>query len=348
MNSTDEAPRKTISVVIASYNEVENIRAIYEATRAQLAALTRYDYEILFIDNASTDGTIPILREIAAGDPAHVKVILNARNFGTVRSHPHGFRQATGDAIISMAADFQEPPEMIPQFVELWEQGNYVVYAKTMSEKQSVVLAAIRRFYYAFARRVSDNDLIENFSGFGLYDRRVIDLFREINDPYPYFRGTIAEIGLKRASIPFVRPGRARGFTKNNFLVLYDIAMNGITSHSKMPLHLLTLFGFSMALLSLLVAVVYFIYKLAFWDSFDVGVGPLVIGQFFMSSVIIFTLGVIGEYVAFINVRQLNFPMVVEAERINFPDPPRTADEPGNSEYARSSNPSRVSPPDHH
>ncbi len=328
--------KKTISIVIASYNEIDNIDAIYKATRDVMESLTNYHYELLFIDNASTDGTIERLRDIAAADPDHVKVILNARNFGTVRSHPHGYRQATGDAVVSLSADFQDPPELIPKFVELWEQGNYVVYAKTEAESQSLFLAAIRRAYYSFARRVSDNDLIENFSGFGLYDRRVIDIFREIDDPYPYFRGTITEIGLKRAAVPYTKPGRRAGLTKNNFLVLYDIAMNGITSHSKMPLHLLTLFGFAMALLSMLVAVGYFIYKVMYWDSFDVGVGPLVIGQFFMSSVIIFTLGVIGEYVAFINVRMLKFPMVIESERLNFTTEPKTA-QPTGSEFAHTS-----------
>ena len=335
MSDSTGSAKKTISVVIASYNENDNIVPIYEATRDVMLSLPQYNYELLFIDNASTDGTVEKLREIAASDPNHVKVILNARNFGTVRSHPHGYRQATGDAIVSLSADFQDPPELIPKLAALWEEGNYVVYAKTVAESQSVFMAGIRKVYYAFANRVSDNDLIENFSGFGLYDRRVIDIFREIDDPYPYFRGTIAEIGLKRASVPYVKPGRRSGFTKNNFLVLYDIAMNGITSHSKMPLHLLTLFGFTMALLSMLVAIGYLGYKLLFWDSFDVGVGPLVIGQFFMSSIIIFTLGVIGEYVAFINVRLLKFPMVVEGERINFDTPPKTAT-PTGSEYAAS------------
>ena len=312
--------KKKISVVIACFNEVANVSPIYEAVREVMSGLLDYDYEILFIDNASTDGTIDVLRQIASLDKEHVKVILNARNFGTVRSHPYGFKQATGDAVVSLSADFQDPPEIIPELVRFWEEGNYVVCAETEAERQSVFLAAVRRMYYSFARRLSDNDLIENFSGFGLYDKKVIDLFREIDDPYPYFRGTIAEIGLKRASVPFVKPARRSGVSNVNFLDLYDTAMNGITSHSKIPLHVLTLFGFVLATLSFLVGIFYFAYKLFYWDSFEIGVGPLVIGQFFLSSVIILTLGVIGEYVAFINVRIMKYPMVIEEERINFPD----------------------------
>ena len=316
--------KKKISIVVACFNERENAEPIYRAIRDVMSALPAYDFEILFIDNGSTDGTDHILRDLAHLDEAHVKVILNARNFGTVRSHPYGFKQATGDAIVSISADFQDPPEMIPKFVQLWEEGNYIVYAETVREQNIGILSYIRRVYYAMANKLSDGNLIENFSGFGLYDRKVIDLFKEIDDPYPYFRGTIAELGLKRAAVPFVKPPRRSGDSKNNFLHLYDIAMNGITSHSTTPLHLVTLFGFCLSVLSFIVGLFYLGYKIYNWESFSVGIAPVVIGLFFFNSVIVFILGLIGEYVAFINVRVIKFPMVVERERLNFSKPRET------------------------
>ena len=311
--------KKKISVVIACFNERENAEPIYEAVYRVLSRIPKYDFEILFIDNGSHDGTAEILRDLARRDVEHVKVILNARNFGTVRSHPYGYKQATGDAVISLSADFQDPPEMIPEFIRLWEQGNFIVYAETLKEANAGPLSWIRKVYYGLANRLSDGNLIENFSGFGLYDRRVIDLFREIDDPYPYFRGTIAELGLTRKAVPFVKPQRKAGISKNSFLDLYDIAMNGITSHSRTPLHLVTLVGFGLSILSFFVGLFYLSYKLLNWDEFTVGVAPVVIGLFFFNSVIVLILGLIGEYVAFINLRILKFPMVVEKERLNFP-----------------------------
>ena len=310
--------KKKISIVVACFNERENVRPIYHAICEVMSALPAYSFEVLFIDNGSTDGTDGILRDLAHRDEEHVRVILNARNFGTVRSHPYGYKQATGDAIVSLSADFQDPPEMISKFVQLWEEGNYIVYAETATEQSTGILRHVRRVYYAIANKLSDGNLIENFSGFGLYDRKVIDLFREIDDPYPYFRGTIAELGLKRAAVPFVKPLRRSGNSKNNFLHLYDIAMNGITSHSSTPLHLVTLFGFFLSLLSFIVGLFYLGYKIYNWENFSVGIAPIVIGLFFFNSVIVFILGLIGEYVAFINVRVIKFPMVVERERLNF------------------------------
>lgn len=310
--------KKKVSVVIACFNERENAQLIYEAVYRVMSRISEYDFEILFIDNGSDDGTVEILRELASQDIEHVKVIFNARNFGTVRSHPYGYKQATGDAVVSLSADFQDPPEMIPEFIKFWEEGHFIVYAETLREANAGPLSWIRKLYYSLANRMSDGNLIENFSGFGLYDRRVIELFREIDDPYPYFRGTIAELGLKRKAVPFIKPARKFGRSKNNFLELYDIAMNGITSHSRKPLHLVTLVGFCFSILSFFVGLFYLAYKILNWDEFTVGIAPVVIGLFFFNSVIVFILGLIGEYVAFINLRILKFPMVVEKERLNF------------------------------
>ncbi|OSM05114.1 putative glycosyl transferase family protein [Magnetofaba australis IT-1] len=309
-------------MVVACYNEVMNARMIYTAIKDVWECMPNHNLEILFIDNGSTDGTRDILRELAQEDPETVKVILNARNYGTVRSHPYGYLQATGDCVVSLAADFQDPPELIPDFVELWDQGNEVVYADRLASFESPVMASVRNIFYKLARRISDVDLIENFNGLGLYDRRVIELFRQMDDPYPYFRGIIAEIGLNRASVPYNQPTRRAGVTKNNFFTLYDIAMNGITSHSKMPLRLVTLSGFLLGAISLMAAVIYLIYKILFWDSFQLGMAPLVIGQFLFNSIIIFILGLIGEYIGFINTRILKRPMVVESERLNFASVP--------------------------
>jgi glycosyltransferase involved in cell wall biosynthesis len=308
---------KTISVVAGCYNEEENIEEFVARVRAVMANLPQYDYELIVIDNASSDRSQELLRDMAALD-RRLKVIINARNFGHIRSPYHALLQATGDAVIGLASDLQDPPEMIPQLIQEWRQGAKAVVCVKESSEESPIFFLIRKSYYALIHRLSDTKLIQNFTGFGLYDRAIVDYCRKVADPYPYFRGQISEIGLPIKKIPYRQPVRKRGITKNNFFTLYDLAMLGITSHSKVPLRLATMLGFSMAILSLLVAFVYLIYKLVFWYTLPVGTAPLVIGLFFFASVQLFFIGILGEYIGAIHTQVLKRPLVVEKERINF------------------------------
>jgi polyisoprenyl-phosphate glycosyltransferase len=308
---------KLISIMTACYNEEENIEVVYNEVKAVFQKLPDYRYEHIFIDNSSTDQTVPILRRIAERDK-NVKVIINTRNFGHIRSPYHALLQARGDAVISLAGDLQEPPALIDDFLAKWEDGYKVVLAVKTGTKESSVMFAIRRLYYFIIGRLSEVELVKNATGFGLYDQQVIETLRQINDPYPYFRGLIADLGYESARVEFVQPARKRGITKNNFYTLYDMAMLGITNHSKVPLRIATLVGFASSILSFLVAVVYLVYKLIFWNSFSVGIAPLVIGIFFFSSVQLFFLGIVGEYIGAIYTQVLHRPLVIEKERINF------------------------------
>ena len=306
-----------ISVVMPCYNEEENIREAYEQVKQALAQLPDYTFEHIFIDNASKDGTVAILRDIARQDQ-NVKVIVNARNFGHIRSPYYGLLQAQGDAVVILASDLQDPPCLIPDFIRKWQEGYKVVMGVKKKSEESRIVFAFRTFYYRLLRQMSEIELVENYTGFGLYDQQVIEILRTLNDPYPYFRGLIAELGFESARIEYVQPSRKRGITKNNFLTLYDTAMLGMTSHSKVPLRLATMLGFVSAAMSLLVALFYFVYKLLFWNNFSVGSAPLVIGLFFFSSVQLFFLGIVGEYVGSMYTQVLKRPLVVEKERINF------------------------------
>jgi glycosyltransferase involved in cell wall biosynthesis len=308
---------KFISIVTGTFNEAGNIQELLRRVEAALKALPQYDYEIIVIDNDSTDGTPDILRSEAAANP-RLKVILNARNFGHIRSPYHGLMQAKGEAAIFIVSDLQDPPEMIPQFLEKWEQGFKAVVGVKEKSAETPLFFLLRRCYYALVYGLADTKVIQNFTGFGLYDKAILDFCRNIEDPYPYFRGLISEIGLPTATIPYTQPLRKRGITKNNFYTLYDLAILGITSHSKVPLRLATMLGFVMSFLSLLVAIGYFIYKLLFWYSLTVGVAPIVIGLFLFSSVQLFFIGILGEYIGAIHTQVLHRPLVVEKERINF------------------------------
>jgi len=278
---------------------------------------SQYDFEQIVIDNASTDGTQEILRKLASKN-LRLKVILNARNFGHVRSPYHGILQASGDAVIYLASDLQEPPELIPDFIKQWGQGAKAVVGIKDSSSESPLFFAVRRLYYGLVEKLADTRTIQNFTGFGLYDRTIIDYCKKLGDPYPYFRGLIAEIGLPVQRVLYRQPLRKRGFTKNNFYTLYDLAMLGITNFSKVPLRLATMLGFLAAALSLLVAVGYLIYKILFWQNFAIGTAPMVIGLFFFASVQLFFIGILGEYIGAIHTQVLNRPLVVEKERINF------------------------------
>jgi glycosyltransferase involved in cell wall biosynthesis len=307
-----------ISIVAGCFNEEDNIRELYERITSVLGqGLPQHSYELILIDNCSTDNTVGELRRIAREDK-RVKIILNTRNFGHIRSGYHAILQARGDAVIIMASDLQDPPEMIPQFVRKWEEGYKIVLAQKTESEESAIFFFIRSTYYNLINRLSEIPLVKNVTGFGLYDRCVVEDIRRINDPYPYFRGLICDLGYDRALIPFTQPLRKRGITKNNFYTLYDIAMLGITNHSKVPLRLAALAGFGLSAFSLLVALIYLVYKLLFWSQFQAGAAPIVIGLFFLGAVQLFFMGIIGEYVGSIHTQILHRPPVIEKERINF------------------------------
>lgn len=308
---------KLISIVLPCYNEEENIDVMYQRLQEITAAQSQYQFEFIFIDNCSQDQTPVMLKALAAKDP-RVKVIINARNFGHIRSPYYAMLQSTGDATILMATDLQDPPEMIPEFLKKWEEGFKVVAAIKPVSQESKVMFQIRKWYYHFVTRISEAKLIQNFTGFGLYDKKVMDALRKLDDPYPYFRGLISELGFKVAEVPFNQPRRIRGITKNNFYTLYDIAMLGITSHSKVPLRLATIFGFGLSILSFGLSIVFLILKLLFWKYFSMGVAPILIGFFFFSSVQLFFIGMLGEYIMAIHTQVLKRPLVVEDERLGF------------------------------
>jgi glycosyltransferase involved in cell wall biosynthesis len=315
-----------ISIVTPCYNEEDNVAELHRRIAAQFAGMPDLDYEHVFIDNASTDGTVAEIRRLASAD-SHVKAIVNSRNFGHIRSPMHALLQVRGDAVITMAADLQDPPELIPAFVAKWREGFRIVAGVKPRSAESAFMAAVRRSYYRTVGRIADVQLIANFTGFGLYDRSVVEIARRYDDPYPYFRGMVADIGFPHVEIPYDKPRRSRGITKNNFYTLYDLAMLGITSYSKVPLRLATMAGFGLSLVSLLIALVYLILKLAFWDRFGLGLAPVLIGMFFLASVQLFFIGILGEYIGNIHTQVLKRPLVVERERINFDPPAGAADD---------------------
>ncbi len=310
--------KKKISVSSGCYNEVGNIQAWYDRIIKVFERFPKYDYEIIIADNCSTDGTRDILREIAARDKKF-KVIFNSNNFGHIRSPYNGLMQTTGDAVVIMASDLQDPPELIAEFIHKWEEGNRVVVAVKPKSKEKFLLNQIRKIYYYMLAKISDSqEVIRNFTGFGLYDRKFMDAVKKYHDPFPYFRGLVSEIGFKRAEIEFIQPRRQHGKTKNNFFILYDFAMTGFVNHSKLPLRLATFLGFSLAGISLLVAFGYLIYKLLYWETFTLGLAPLVIGMFFFAAVQLIFIGIVGEYVGAIYTQVKNKPLAIEDEKINF------------------------------
>jgi len=308
---------KKISIVTPCYNEEENVNECARVIREVFSHYDNYIYEHIFIDNASTDTTVEKLKDIASQD-SNVKIIVNSRNFGHICSPYHGLLQATGDAVIFFVADLQDPPAIIHQFIQKWEEGYKSIVGVKKSSEENHIMFKIRKLYYSTVNKLSKIDLIDNFTGFGLFDREVVEILRKLDDPYPYFRGLIPEIGLKIYQIEYDQPIRRKGITKNNFFTLYDIGMLGIVSHSLVPLRLATMLGFVISLISILVAFVYLILKLMFWDTFSLGMAPMVIGLFFFSSVQLFFIGIIGEYIGSIHTYSKKRPLVVEKERINF------------------------------
>ena len=312
--------RKKISIVIPCYNEQDNVGPISEAVRAQFAnvpLLQKYDWEIIFMDNDSRDATRDRIRELCAADK-HIKAIFNAKNFGQFNSPYYGMLQTDGDATMLMAADFQDPPELIEQYVAGWEEGYKIVIGIKEQSSDGRFIYALRCLYYKMIRKFSQVDQIEHFTGFGLYDREFIKVLRDLDDPTPFLRGIVAELGFRRKEIPYSQPKRRAGKTSNNFYTLYDAAMLSFTSYTKIGLRIATFAGAICAGLSMLVALIYLIMKLIWWDRFPAGMTPLLIGMLFLGSVQIFFIGLVGEYILSINQRVMKRPLVVEEERLNF------------------------------
>ncbi len=307
-----------LSIVTPCYNEEAGIVACYEGVRATMEAeLPDIEYEHIFIDNASQDATVERLRTVAARD-ARVKVIVNARNFGPARSPFHAFRQTTGDAVIPMMADLQTPPSLIPQMVKLWRGGAKVVIAVKKPMPEGLALRASRAIFYGLMKRLSKVEQVPHYMGYGLYDRCVVDALRGLNEPEPYFRGLVMEVGFTRAFIEYEQPPRRHGRSSYNFFSLADYALVGLSSYSRAPLRLMTFLGFAVSMLSFLAGLVYLAIKLMFWYSLPVGIAPVLIAVFFLGSIQLFALGVVGEYIGLLLNYARNFPLVIEKERINF------------------------------
>lgn len=309
---------KTISIVTPTFNEEENVELLCQRVKQIFEEkLSNYNYEHIFIDNNSGDDTVKILKQIAKEDKK-VKIIVNSRNFGHIKSPFYGLLQANGDVVISLVADLQDPPEMILDFVKKWEEGYQTVIAIKKSSAENKIMFKIRELYYKILSSLSEVEVFKNFTGFGLYDKKVINALREMNDPYPFTRSMISEVGFNIAKIEYDQPVRLRGVTKNNFYTLYDIAILGIISNSKVPLRMAIFIGVFFGILSILVGVGYFIAKLLYWDSMTLGMAPLLIMTSFMFSIMLFFIGIIGEYIGAIYTQILNRPLVFEKERINF------------------------------
>ena len=309
---------KKISVLITCYNEAENVGPISRAVTEILEKeLPQYDYELVFIDNDSTDGTRDIIRGLCADNP-RIKAILNARNFGQFNSPYYGMLQVTGDCVIEMVADFQDPVEMIPKYIHEWEKGYKIVIGIKTSSKENRLMYWLRSCYYKTIKKLSDVEQIEHFTGSGLYDREFIEVLRNLDDPTPFLRGIVAELGYRRKEIPYEQPRRRAGKTHNNFYRLYDAAMLSVTSYTKAGLRLATIFGSICAVVSMLIAMVYLVMKLIWWDRFPAGMAPMLIGMLFLGSVQLFFIGFLGEYIMSINQRVMKRPLVIEEERINF------------------------------
>lgn len=309
--------KKLISVMTPCFNEEKNVENTYTEIKKIFSKIDNYYYEHVFIDNGSKDKTVEILKKIARIDK-NVKIIVNVRNFGQVRSPYYGVLQCNGDAIIPIPSDLQDPPSLIPMFIKKWEEGNEIVIGIKSKSKENPLMFLVRSIFYRVIKKISESDHINNFTGYGLYDRKFIDIIRKLDDPYPYFRGLVSELGFERIEIPYTQTKRHGGKTSNNFFSLYDVAMLGFVNHSKLPLRLASFIGFIVAGISFFIALGYLIAKLLHWNEFNAGTAPLVIGLFFFSSVQLIFIGILGEYIAAIYTKVRNHPLVVEKERINF------------------------------
>lgn len=310
--------KKVISVMIPTYNEEENARPIYEAVRNEIQkSLPEYDYEILFIDNKSQDATRAIIESICAED-SHVKAIFNCRNFGQFNSPYYGIINTSGDCTITICADFQDPVDLIPVFVREWEKGYKIVIGRKTKSQENKLVYFLRGCYYKVIRKMSSVEMIEQFTGFGLYDRSFVQTLRDLKDPTPFIRGIVAELGPERKEIEYTQPQRRAGKTHNNWYSLFDAAMLSFTSYTKVGMRIAEFAGFSIAALSFLIGMFYLIAKLVNWNGFTAGYAPTMIAVFFMGGVQLAFLGFIGEYIMAMNTRIMNRPLVVEEKRLNF------------------------------
>lgn len=309
---------KKISIMTPCYNEEGNVRELIERIRCVMEEqFSHYEYEHVLIDNASTDNTVSILKEYAAQDK-RIKIIVNSRNFGHIKSPAYGLFQCQGDAVISMVSDLQDPPELITELIYKWEQGADMVLAIRKSSQENIIMYKIRELYYSLLQKLSEVKIYKNFTGFGLYDQKVIKALRSIEDPYPFLRGMISEVGYKTETIQYNQLVRVRGITKNNFYTLYDVGVLGILNYSKIPLRLAIFSSMIIGLISVLTGIGYFVAKLIYWDTMSLGIAPLLIGASFSFAVLLFFIGVIGEYIGMIYTQVLNRPLVFEKERVNF------------------------------
>lgn len=313
--------RKKISVLTPCFNEEAGIEQCYQAVRNYFeTSLPNYDLEHLFIDNASTDGTVSILKRIASGDK-RVKIIVNSRNFGLSRSPFYGMLQTTGDAVVPLVADLQTPVDCLGKFVDYWEQGHLMVIAVRTDALEGLWTRMARSLFYSLIRSMSHVEQIKHFIGFGLFDRKIVEILRSLDDPAPYLRGMVSEIGFEKAFVEYAQPERIHGRSKHNFFDLLDLAILGIASYSRVPLRMMTIGGLCLSVLLFLVAAGYLVAKVLFWDSFTLGIAPVLIGTFFLAAVQLFCLGLVGEYVGLIFEQVRHRPLVVEKERVNFDEP---------------------------
>ena len=309
---------KKISIVVPCFNEEENVVPMADAIREEFKKnLSSYEYEIIFIDNDSKDNTRKLIRELCNSDKG-IKGIFNAKNFGQFNSPYYGMLQSTGDATVLMAADFQDPVEMIPKYVAAWEEGYKIAIGIKKSSQENKIMYHLRSLYYKTIKKLSEVEQIEHFTGFGLYDKVFINVMRNLDDPVPFLRGIVAELGFRRKEIPYEQPQRRAGITSNNLYRLYDAAMLSITAYTKVGLRLATFAGVILSGISMIIAIIYLILKLVYWDRFPAGMAPILIGMLFLGSIQIFFIGLIGEYILTINQRVMKRPLVVEEERLNF------------------------------
>lgn len=308
---------KKISIVVPCYNEEENVEPISEAIISEINKLQNYTYELIFIDNCSTDKTREKLIQLCDKNK-NIKAIFNAKNFGQFNSPYYGLLQTTGDCTMLICADFQDPVDMIPKFIQEWENGYKIVIGVKNKSKENRIMYFLRSCYYKLIKKISDTEQIEHFTGFGLYDKDFIEVLRKLDDPTPFLRGIVAELGFKRKEIPYEQQKRRAGKTHNNFYKLYDAAMLSFTSYTKIGLRLATFLGIFVGIISFIIGIVYFILKLIYWDRFAAGMVPVLIGMFFLGALQLFFIGFLGEYILSINTRVMRRPLVVEEKRINF------------------------------
>lgn len=306
-----------ISIVTPCFNEEDNVDELYRRVKLAISSITNYQFEIIFIDNHSEDNTVAKLKKLAAIDPT-VKIIVNTRNFGHIRSPYYGILQSRGLATIYLASDLQDPPEMIPEFIGHWEAGYKLVMATKPHSEGSAWMHSLRKSYYRLLDDISDISVLNDSTGFGLYDKDVLDQIRKVDDPYPFLRGLICELGYEIKTIPFTQPRRLRGISKNNIYTLYDIAMLGIVSHSKVPIRIMAFTGMALGGISFIIAMIFLVLKLLYWNSFPMGIAPIVIGLFFLFGIQLMFIGILGEYIGTIHTYVQRRPIVVEKERVNF------------------------------